>query len=57
MNKQKLIHRYREQMNGYQSGRGCEVGQMGEEGQWYGDGWELDFWEKSLCNVYTHVEL
>ena len=39
-NKQKKqSHMYRDQISGYQRGRGLGVGKMGEGGQLYGDGW------------------
>lgn len=45
MNKQKKDKlRYREQTAGYQRGRRGEgKAKMGQEGQIYGDGWELGF--------------
>lgn len=29
-------------------------GEMGEEGQLFGDGWWLDFWWLWLCTAYRH---
>lgn len=39
-------HRYREQISVSQRKRGSEVGEdeMGNRGEWYGDGWKLNFW-------------
>ena len=40
MSKQDKTHRYREQIGGYQKGRGWTgVGEIGEGGQLYGNGW------------------
>lgn len=33
-----------QQKGGYQRGLGVGEGEMGKEGQIYGNGWKLDFW-------------
>ena len=42
--KLKHIDRYREQISGYQRGRGCGQGKMDKGSQQYADGWKLNFW-------------
>ena len=37
--KKTKAHKHREQISGYQRGGGQCVGEMGEGGQMYGDGW------------------
>ena len=40
----KQTHRCREQIGGYQRGRGCGEGEKGKVAHKYGDRWKLDFW-------------
>ena len=41
-NSNKQTHRYREQIGGYQRGRGWEEGKMGKGTHVHGVGWQLD---------------
>lgn len=42
-------HRGRQQISGYQRGRGWREGEMSEGGQLCDDGWKLDFWLCARC--------
>ena len=50
--KQRPTHRYREQIGGYQRGKGVGKGKMGKGSQLYGDRWKLYFWWWAHCSVY-----
>lgn len=53
MNKHKT-HRFREQIGGYQKGKGLGVDKKSERGQLYGNGWWLVLLWWSLCSTYKY---
>ena len=50
------MHRYREQIGGYQKGRGLRMGERGKEDKLHDDGQYPDFGGDHFV-VYTNVKL